>query len=124
MNFPDLQPLLVQRPPVPGVVGLLGDLQGRNDGNSGHLLLGAKSEEPGDGLQLFIEKIVIVKSLVTDGRSGPASRLQRLSRSKSGEVKNVSPDLSTNNGERRSVAEVLGHHLHLEAPDGELGGSS
>ena len=71
-----LQPLIIQGPLVPGVVGLPRDLQSGDDGNACFLLLRAQSQKPGDCLQLLVEKIVIVESLVTDSRARPSSGLE------------------------------------------------
>ena len=69
----NLVSLLIKRSLVPRVVWCLGDFDSRDDGHASFFSFRAESQEPGYSPQLLVKKVVIVKSLVADGRAGPPS---------------------------------------------------
>ena len=69
----NLVSLLIKRSLVPRVVWRLGDLDSWDDSHASFFSFRAESQEPGYSSQLLVKKVVIVKSLVADGRAGPPS---------------------------------------------------
>ena len=75
-----LQANLVERPPVPGVVLLLGDLERGYDGNAGGgvAILGADGDEAREGEEFAVQEVVVAEGLVAHGGAGPAARLEKI----------------------------------------------
>ena len=67
----NLQANLVERPPVPGVVLLPGDLERGHDGDAGSgggfTVLGADGDEAGEGEELSVQEVVVAEGLVAHG---------------------------------------------------------
>ena len=79
----NLETVLVERPPVPGVALPPGDLEGGHDGDAraggGAPPGGHDGDEAGESEELAVEQVVVGKGLVAHRRAGPAPGLEEKS---------------------------------------------